>query len=217
MDTIKNPGQGQYYNCFGCLSWSAVFAGAFAAVALSILINLFNIGLGSSAYAMGGSAAAITTLTLIWTILTVFITMFLSGLVSGYLAQKHNHSSCSGLTHGFLAWCVGLVMMLILTAHLSLILPVNLQAVTSSTNTAVTATQTSANTTTMRTTQSNRERPEVQNVRVNDERAAAVVAMISLQAFFILLVGAIASCLGGHFGIRCDDHHRRDDVVNVKK
>ena len=199
------------------MSWTAVISGAFTSVSLSILMNLFNMGLGFSAYAAGGNIEAVAVTTLIWTVFTVFLVMFASGFVSGYIARYRNNSWCSGATHGFLSWCIGLIMMLILTGYLSIILPVNLQAITDLTSTQVETAQIQDDQTTIGTIKDRRNHNfKNDRIIVDKQTLAARLAMLSLQAFFMLLVAAFASILGGHLGIRFNDDELPSTIAGIK-
>ncbi len=223
MDTMNNPMGDQSCYRSGCcgLSWTAIIAGAFASIGLSILMNLLNVGLGFSIYAMGASGKTIAILTFIWTLITVYIAMFIAGLITGCLAKKHHHSCMSGITHGFIAWCVGLVFALILAAHLSLVFPVNMQAFSAITNENVVATSMQTmndkSTNAVITVKDKQVKGmPAKSAVVNDETAAGVMAAFSLHVFLLLIVAAFATCLGAHVGIRCQGSAHKCDKTTTQ-
>jgi hypothetical protein len=92
------------------VSWAAVFAGAFATSALSLILLALGAGAGLSSLSPFSSAGAIIFL---------FITEIISSGVGGYLAGRLRtkwvdlHTDevyFRDTAHGFLAWCAALVM-----------------------------------------------------------------------------------------------------------
>lgn len=195
-----------YSHSYCCkISWSAVFAGAIAALGLSFLINLLNVGLGFSAYALGGNTTALTVTTLTWLALTAFITMLISGLLSGYLAKKYYFNCWSGAIHGFIGWGISLVALVALGTQLSIALPLNLQAIASFEK-AIIVKHSDNNTAAMPSELTSPITQDHQGkVVIDEEKAAKLLAAIGLQAFLLFLIGALASSLGGHIGIRCNE------------
>jgi len=102
------------------ISWSAVIAGAFAAAALSLALLALGAGTGLSAISpwssTGASASAVGAGAIIWLIVIEILASAMGGYVAGRLRTKwvnvHTHEVYFRDTaHGFLVWCVGLVMM----------------------------------------------------------------------------------------------------------
>jgi hypothetical protein len=101
------------------ISWSAVIGGAFAAAALSLALLTLGAGTGLSAVSpwsyRGASASAVGTGAILWLIAIEILASAMGGYLAGRLRTKwvsvHTHEVYFRDTaHGFLVWCVGLVM-----------------------------------------------------------------------------------------------------------
>jgi hypothetical protein len=101
------------------VSWPAVFAGAFAAAALSLILLALGTGLGFSAVSpwanSGASASTISGSAIFWMILMQIIAWGLGGYLAGRLRTKWagihtDEVYFRDTAHGFLAWAVGLVI-----------------------------------------------------------------------------------------------------------
>jgi hypothetical protein len=101
------------------VSWGAVFAGAFAAGALSLILMSLGAGKGLSALSpwpnAGLSAVRVGEMGIIWLILTQLIASAVGGYLAGRLRVKwasvHTHEVYFRDTaHGFLVWAVALVI-----------------------------------------------------------------------------------------------------------
>jgi len=99
-------------------SWQAIFAGAFVAVSVSLLLVSLGSGLGFAAISPwpghGVSAATFTVTTAIWLIVTQWISACLGGYIAGRLRTKwvgtHTHEVFfRDTTHGFVTWSVATV------------------------------------------------------------------------------------------------------------
>ena len=99
-------------------SWQAIFAGAFVAVSVSLLLVSLGSGLGFAAISPwpghGVSAATFTVTTAIWLIVTQWISACLGGYIAGRLRTKwvgtHTHEVFFRDTaHGFVTWSVATV------------------------------------------------------------------------------------------------------------
>jgi len=100
------------------VSWSAIFAGAFAAAALSLLILTLGAGLGLSSVSpwsnTGASVTAFTAGAAIWLIVVQWLSAGLGGYLAGRLRAKWSHTAIDEVffrdtAHGFLAWAVATV------------------------------------------------------------------------------------------------------------
>lgn len=107
------------------VSWAAVFAGGIGAVATSIILIELGLGLGfASTSAWTNTGASLATLGVmggVWLILTQWIASGIGGYLAGRLRTKwigvHTHEVFFRDTaHGFLAWAIGTVMMVLLIA-----------------------------------------------------------------------------------------------------
>ena len=101
------------------ISWSAVIGGAFAAAALSLALLILGAGTGLSAISpwssRGASASAVGVGAIIWLIVIEILASAMGGYLAGRLRTKwvsvHTHEVYFRDTaHGFLVWCVSLVI-----------------------------------------------------------------------------------------------------------
>lgn len=183
--------------CTKCISWTAIFVGAFVAVGLGFLLHLLTTGLGLTLFTT--STAGLTTLavgTFIWLFLASYFSMFLSGYITGTLVRYQLVSKCAGALHGFVSWAVALIIALILASH------VGMGAGNAS-----------------RVVQPLQTVPVVQVVTVDNngnvtkdaEKSANATGIGLLAVFFIFFVGATGSVMGGYFGVRHGDYcHEKD-------
>lgn len=107
------------------VSWAAIFAGGIGAVGTSVILIELGLGLGfASTSAWTNSGASLATLGVmggVWLILTQWIAAGIGGYLAGRLRTKwvgvHTHEVFFRDTaHGFLAWALGTVMMVLLIA-----------------------------------------------------------------------------------------------------
>jgi hypothetical protein len=99
------------------VSWAAVFAGAFAAAALSLILLALGAGAGLSSLSpfSGVSATTVGVGALIYLCITEIISSGVGGYLAGRLRTKWvdlhtDEVYFRDTAHGFLAWCVALVM-----------------------------------------------------------------------------------------------------------
>jgi hypothetical protein len=107
------------------VSWPAIFAGTFAAVALSIVLTSLGAGLGlTTISAWPNSGASITTFTIsagIGLIVVQWLSSALGGFITGRLRTKwtgvHTHEVFFRDTaHGFLSWALATIVGTVLLA-----------------------------------------------------------------------------------------------------
>jgi len=107
------------------VSWPAIFVGAFATAAISLLLLILGSGLGlSSISPWAGSGASVTTFTVfaaIWLIVVQWLSSALGGYLSGRMRTKWAdlHSDevlFRDTAHGFMAWAVATVVSLTVIA-----------------------------------------------------------------------------------------------------
>lgn len=183
--------------CRKCISWTAIFAGAFVAVGLGFLLHLFTSGLGLSLFAIDATGLTILAIgTFIWLFVASFFIMFASGFVAGALGRTFFPSRCHGALHGFLAWCVGLVFAIILATHVSL--------------------GTMAFDGAARTAQIQQVTPVTKIVTIvpnkATEKTANHLGMGVLAVFFIFFIGAVGSTVGGYVGAQFRGHEPEEKV-----
>jgi hypothetical protein len=101
------------------VSWGAVIAGAFAAAALSLILVALGAGVGLSSVSLwsraNDAASKASAGAIAWLILVEIISSAIGGYLAGRLRTKwvalHTHEVYFRDTaHGFLVWCVGLVI-----------------------------------------------------------------------------------------------------------
>jgi hypothetical protein len=101
------------------VSWAAVFAGAFATAALSLILLALGAGAGLSSLSPFSSSGLSTTTVGFGALIYLCITEIISSGVGGYLAGRLRtkwvdlHTDevyFRDTAHGFLAWCAALVM-----------------------------------------------------------------------------------------------------------
>lgn len=110
---------GGEYCALSAVSWAALFAGAFAILALTLILMNLGAGIGLSTISPwpneGASAASITYMAAIWLIIVPIISCGIGGYLTGRLRNKwigiHTHEVFFRDTaHGFLAWAVALFL-----------------------------------------------------------------------------------------------------------
>ncbi len=101
------------------VSWSAVIGGAFVAASLALAMTMLGVGLGLSSISpwsgAGATAQAIGVSAIIWLIVTQAIAAGLGGYLAGRLRTKwtsvhEDEVYFRDTAHGFLVWCVGVVI-----------------------------------------------------------------------------------------------------------
>jgi hypothetical protein len=97
------------------ISWGAIFAGAFVAVGVWMLLHLLGMGIGLTALEPhnAGSLRGVGIGTGIWTIIAPIIALFIGGLATGRMAGPM--SGVPGAIHGTVMWslaCVASVALL---------------------------------------------------------------------------------------------------------
>lgn len=105
--------------------WSAIFGGAIAATAISLVLITLGIGLGfgslSPWYAMGPSAKTLTLIAAIWMMVVQWLASVLGGYLTGRLRNRwHGFHADEGYfrdtVHGFLTWSVATILVAIIVS-----------------------------------------------------------------------------------------------------
>lgn len=209
------------YSAHRSISWSAVFAGALVATGLGFLLHLFTTGLGLSSVTT--DSAGMTSLAIggfIWLLVTGYFSMFIAGWVSGILAQASAQSH-AGLLHGFTTWCIALIISIILATHASALINAAATPLHGMNISAPTATAQPANTHTASTMEvtadgvsmtddqtntpqatDNSQASNTSQGMTDAQKTSNDLGKGILATFFIFLVGAIGSCMGGYYGIQ---------------
>lgn len=174
-----------------CISWSAIFIAAFIAIGFSFLLNLFSTALGLSIYRVNADGVnALTVGGMLAFGIGIIVTMFISGWIAGFVGRSHCERKYCGALHGFGAWCVSLVLMILLALPFSRFIAnyTNYLSHTTATNMVVNANSS--------TTRTNVTAPQNEDA-INDLGKGAFVL------FLMFFLGAIASTAGGHVGTIC--------------
>lgn len=89
------------------ISWAAIFAGGLSFLSLSILFSLIGtaIGFGSFQPTATNPVEGMGTGLLIWTLVSLLLTLLLSSFIAGLAARK------AGCLHGFLSWSLSLLLL----------------------------------------------------------------------------------------------------------
>lgn len=101
------------------VAWSAIFAGAAAAIAVTLVMALLGSGLGLAAVSPwsgeGVSATTVAVSTVIWLVITQWVASGFGGYITGRLRTKWvgihtDEVFFRDTAHGFIAWCVSTVI-----------------------------------------------------------------------------------------------------------
>jgi hypothetical protein len=102
------------------VSWAAIIAGAFAIVAVGLILLALGSGLGLSSVSpwpnSGPSATTFGALAAVWLIIVQWVSAALGGYITGRLRTKWvgvhtDEVYFRDTAHGFLAWAVAAVIM----------------------------------------------------------------------------------------------------------
>ena len=156
------------------IRWSAVLAGAFVALAIWVLLQLFD--LGAALATLGANAHQLGTAPGVWSLIAPVIGMFFGGLVGGRLATSGD--SGNGAMHGLVVWALTMLVSVLVTAWLVAIAWVDVRATGADSATGQ------------------------MGVITLDTARAMGAALIWVGV--AMLVGLIAAVLGGMAGVRRD-------------
>lgn len=116
MQNMQND-MNHVHHCTSCFTWKPIIAGALVAVGLAFLLNIFGVAIGLTAFTTTQEGIENLTLGgLLGICIGVVASMFAAGWIAGYLGQKHCLKRDLGSLYGFLAWCIALIIMVLL-AH----------------------------------------------------------------------------------------------------
>lgn len=183
-----------------CMPWGGVVAGALIAVGLSFLLSIFAAAIGLSAFRT--TYAGVTTLAIggyIGMVIGSIAIMFLSGWVAGYLGRKHCYHQNFGALYGFSAWCVALVIMVILATQTMEFVSANLYSIT---NHKITTARLYNDSTATEHGYDHTAKSNAEEVNLNDEEATKLLKQSLFLTFALFFIGAISSALGGYFGVK---------------
>ncbi len=91
---------------FRGVSWSSIFAGVTAAIAVQLLLNLLGIGVGAATINphQGQPGQGLAVGAAIWFVVSNIVSLFVGGWVAGRLAGIPNKED--GALHGFVTWAL---------------------------------------------------------------------------------------------------------------
>jgi hypothetical protein len=110
---LRDPASAAPLSTASGVAWPAIFAGAVAAAAISVMLLIFGAGLGLSSVSPwphnGISATTFTVLAAIWLVIVQWISSAFGGYLAGRLRTKWNAVHTDEVffrdtAHGFLAW-----------------------------------------------------------------------------------------------------------------
>lgn len=167
-----------------CFSWRPVLVGAFVAIGLSFLLNLFSVAIGLTAFTTNSEGIENLMMGgLVATALGIVVSMFASGWLAGYLAKHHCEKRHLGALYGFLAWCVALIISVFLADHFAKYVTFYSHFISG----------TDVNTVSV----------SAKGVEATVKAAIADKAVISTYIVFCLFfLSALAASFGGHCGMR---------------
>lgn len=101
------------------VSWSSIFAGVTAAIAVQLLLNLLGIGVGAATInpQQGQPGQGLAVGAAIWFVISCIISLFVGGWIAGRLARVPDRKD--GVLHGFVTWALAsLVLFYLLSTAL---------------------------------------------------------------------------------------------------
>lgn len=201
---IKDSAFNQFHHCRPrCVSWSAIISGALVGIGLTFLLNLFCVAIGLAVVTT--NTEGVTSLAIggfIGLLISIIVAMFSAGSVAGYLARPYCFKRHLGILYGFLAWCLALVLGVLLAGSMTEFStsyrnyvnngPDAVRVVNNNVTPAVTST-TRGNATT--------------EVTVNAQKVVNNVGYAAFLVFVLFFIGALSSSLGGYCGMTCRCKH----------
>ncbi len=204
------------------LSWSGIFAGAFVALGISFLLDLFGMGLGISAYkaaTTAGEAKAFAYGGYIAILVAGMVAMFVGGWVAGFIGRPTCTTGCHGMIYGFVAWCLALIISIILVSSIGQFIGVQYSILNASSSGNIESynnpnskmSNFSNNTNTGREATNNNR----YNANENSEKAASDAAKGFFLLFLIFITSALAAAFGGYTAVKSIRHD--EEVVGRVK
>jgi len=98
------------------LSWGSVFAGVVTFIALFMTFSLIGsaIGFGMVEPTSNNPLDGVGTGLMIWTVVTLILSLFGAGFVSGVAARR------VGLVHGFLTWATSMIVTIVMLSYVTI-------------------------------------------------------------------------------------------------
>ena len=187
-----------------CMSWTGVVAGALIAVGLSFLLNLFCASLGLSLFnTPTDGAITIAFGGYIGMMIGIIAIMYFSGWVAGYFARPFCTNRCFGALHGIIAWCLALVIAVIIGAQTTKFVTTNMQMLTQ----RHVSTAKLFNDVTVKFANEPKVSNSVnkaldQQVAISKDKTVSFMTLAAFLTFSLFFVGAIFSAIGGYCGLK---------------
>lgn len=220
MDYVENEHR---HICTGrCLSWSGIIAGAFVAIGLGFLFDVFGLAIGLSAFTTDSSGlAAIAIGGFIGLLIAAVVTTFVGGWVAGFLGNYFNsnlplHNNRIGALHGFVSWCLALILMVFIMTGINDFI-FHFQDTMVNPHASVSRESVSPSPASAMASRVNLGHPGAPTVNATprEEKATNIVGMTLFAMFILFFVGAVSATLGGLYGYKPRDD--MDDVVVTTK
>lgn len=98
------------------LSWGSIFAGVVTFIALFMTFSLIGsaIGFGMVEPTSNNPLDGVGTGLMIWTVVTLILSLFGAGFVSGVAARR------VGLVHGFLTWATSMIVTIVMLSYVTI-------------------------------------------------------------------------------------------------
>ena len=98
------------------LSWGSIFAGVVTFIALFMTFSLIGsaIGFGMVESTSNNPLDGVGTGLMIWTVVTLILSLFGAGFVSGVAARR------VGLVHGFLTWATSMIVTIVMLLYVTI-------------------------------------------------------------------------------------------------
>ena len=98
------------------LSWGSIFAGVVTFIALFMTFSLIGsaIGFGIVEPTSNNPLDGVGTGLMIWTVVTLILSLFGAGFVSGVAARR------VGLVHGFLTWATSMIVTIVMLSYVTI-------------------------------------------------------------------------------------------------
>jgi hypothetical protein len=188
---------------YNCISWGAIIAGVFVALAVAALLNLLGLGLDLlTLSAHKGTMIELSALSIVWLVLTSIIAMTAGGWIAGRMSGPAFASE--GVLHGLVTWAVTtLLTFMLVTTSVGAVVGVMATMVGHSMilvqENPMNAQGTSNNQQNYGLAQQSN-----QTAQTTGEKAEHSLGMATLIIFISYLISAIASAFGGMWGAYSD-------------
>lgn len=209
-----------------CLSWSAIIAGAIVAFVINFLLNLFGVAIDLAAFT--NTQAGVKTFAIggfIGLIIVAIVSMFVGGMVSGYLGRHYCVRRNLGVLYGFLAFGVAIFFAALLTVPMTHFLSHYNEGLygPSQAPTTVVANPSSSSSTMISSQGATTNGPALNDTNssaaATTEKNANDLGKAAILTFVLFAIGALSACIGGHCGMmcKCDDEYVEEERTTVTR